>query len=95
MQKVANSMCLRKSGTIINILSSACLYSNEGIGSYTASKTALEGLTGVNTTFRPNTREDYLNVESIVEIIGSVIKSAPSAAIDEIIVRAFVETNFS
>lgn len=114
MQKIANSMCLRKAGTIINILSSACLYSNEGIGAYTASKTALEGLTsvfrremrphhvkvcaiypgGVNTAFRPNTREDYLNVESVVDAIVSVIKSSPSAAIDEIIVRPFVETNF-
>jgi NAD(P)-dependent dehydrogenase (short-subunit alcohol dehydrogenase family) len=40
-------MAARGSGHIVNILSSACLHANEGMGAYTAAKKGLEGLTGV------------------------------------------------
>ena len=34
-------------GTIVNILSSACLFSNETMGSYSASKAALDSVTKI------------------------------------------------
>ncbi|MFZ5833607.1 MAG: SDR family oxidoreductase [Planctomycetota bacterium] len=41
------AMRKRGRGQIVNIVSTVCLYSNEGLGGYTASKAALDGLTKV------------------------------------------------
>jgi len=49
-------------GLVVNILSTACLFSNEGIGAYTASKRALEGLAGV---LRKELRAEGIRVSSV------------------------------
>lgn len=49
----------KKQGLIINILSTCCLFSNEGLGSYTASKGALDSLTKV---LRKEARKDNIRV---------------------------------
>ncbi len=49
-------------GLVLNILSSCCLFANEGLGAYTASKTALEGLTKV---YRKEARKDRIRVSAI------------------------------
>ncbi|MBN2616976.1 MAG: SDR family oxidoreductase [Spirochaetales bacterium] len=63
MREVYNkSMRERKSGIIINILSTVCNFSNEGIGAYTASKTGFDGLLKV---FRKEVRENNIKVCSV------------------------------
>ena len=47
IQECYKYMKVKKEGLIVNILSTSCLYSNEGIGAYTASKGALDSLTKV------------------------------------------------
>jgi NADP-dependent 3-hydroxy acid dehydrogenase YdfG len=47
MQKIGALMKKAKKGTIVNILSTVCLFSNEKAGAYTASKSALDAVTGV------------------------------------------------
>ncbi|MDO6426103.1 SDR family oxidoreductase [Thalassotalea sp. 1_MG-2023] len=47
INSVLPQMLPRKSGTVINILSTVCLYSNPGIAAYTASKAALDSYTKV------------------------------------------------
>ncbi|MDW7692034.1 SDR family oxidoreductase [Flammeovirgaceae bacterium SG7u.111] len=51
-----------ESGTIVNILSTVCLFSNEGIGAYTATKSGLDSLTKV---FRKEARKDGVKVISV------------------------------
>ena len=55
----SRSMNKRKEGMIINVLSTVCNYSNEGIGAYTASKAAFDSLTKV---FRKEVRENGIKV---------------------------------
>ena len=62
MQEVAKGMQNRKSGLIINVLSSACLYSNENLGAYTASKMAFDALTKIA---RKELRQDRIRVCAI------------------------------
>lgn len=107
-------MKAQKKGLIVNILSTCCLYSNEGLGSYTASKSALDGLTkvlrkearkdnirvcsiypgGINTTFRVKEREDYLSPDKTAEALLKALDIDSSVALDEIVLRPFVETNY-
>lgn len=104
----------RKEGLIVNILSTCCLFSNEGLGSYTASKSALDGLTkvlrkearknnirvcsvypgGINTPFRPQEREEYLSPDSTAEAILKALDIDNSIALDEIVLRPFIESNY-
>jgi NADP-dependent 3-hydroxy acid dehydrogenase YdfG len=56
------SMLKNEQGQIINVLSTVCLYSNEGIGAYTASKSGFDALTKV---FRKEVREKGIKVCSI------------------------------
>lgn len=49
-------------GLVLNVLSSACLYSNEGIGGYTASKCAFDGLAKV---LRKELRADGVRVANV------------------------------
>lgn len=57
-----NSMLNRKKGMIINVLSTVCSFSNEGIGSYTASKAGFDSLVKV---FRKEARGNNIQVCSI------------------------------
>lgn len=47
IRQILPEMVQRKGGHIVNILSTVCHYSNEGMGAYTAAKKAFEGLSGV------------------------------------------------
>lgn len=104
----------RKEGLIVNILSTCCLFSNEGLGSYTASKSALDGLTkvlrkearknnirvcsvypgGINTPFRPQEKKEYLSPDSTAEAILKALDIDNSIALDEIVLRPFIESNY-
>lgn len=104
----------KKQGLIVNILSTCCLFSNEGLGSYTASKGALDSLTkvlrkearkdnirvcsvypgGINTSFRPQAREEYLSADIAAETIINSINIDERVALDEIVLRPFIETNY-
>ncbi|WP_286905288.1 SDR family oxidoreductase [Clostridium sp. UBA1652] len=104
----------KKQGLIVNILSTCCLFSNEGLGSYTASKAALDSLTkvlrkearkdnirvcsvypgGINTSFRPQAREEYLSADIAAETIINSINIDERVALDEIVLRPFIETNY-
>jgi NAD(P)-dependent dehydrogenase (short-subunit alcohol dehydrogenase family) len=46
-REALRDMIPRKSGHIVNILSTVCHFANEGMGAYTAAKKGLEGLMGV------------------------------------------------
>lgn len=63
MQQVVNcSMLSRKSGMIINVMSTVCSFSNENISAYTSSKSAFDGLSKV---FRKEVREHNIKVCNI------------------------------
>ncbi|MBP7902083.1 MAG: SDR family oxidoreductase [Spirochaetes bacterium] len=62
MREAGKYMKESGSGLIINILSTVCLFSNEGIGAYTASKSAFDALTGV---FRKEVRNYNIRVSSV------------------------------
>lgn len=49
IQQVYPMMAAQKSGLFVNILSSCCLFSNPGAGSYSASKDAMEGISKILT----------------------------------------------
>lgn len=61
MREVYDNMVNNDTGIIINVLSTVCNFSNEGIGAYTASKASLDALVKV---FRKEAR-DYIRVCSI------------------------------
>lgn len=104
----------KKEGLIVNILSTCCLFANEGVGAYTSSKGAFDSLTkvlrkearkdnirvcavypgGINTTFRAQAREQYLSAESTAETIIRSLDIDKNVAMDEIVIRPFVETNY-
>lgn len=114
MKECYKYMKAKKEGMIVNILSTCCLYSNEGLGSYTASKSAFDGLTkvlrkearknnirvcsiypgGINTPFRDKEREDYLSADKTAEALLKALDIDSSIALDEIVLRPFVETNY-
>jgi NAD(P)-dependent dehydrogenase (short-subunit alcohol dehydrogenase family) len=62
MKAAYAAMAARGNGLVINILSTCCLFSNEGTGAYTASKSALEGLTKV---FRKEARKAGVRVSAV------------------------------
>lgn len=62
MQEAGKYMISNKKGLIVNIQSTVCLFSNEGIGSYTASKSGFDALTSV---FRKEARKHNVRVSSI------------------------------
>lgn len=62
MQEVYKNMEIQKSGIIINVLSTVCQFSNEGIGAYTASKSSFDALVKV---FRKEARISNVKVGSI------------------------------
>jgi len=115
MKEVYNScMSDRKEGLIINVLSTVCNYSNEGIGAYTASKAGFDALVkvfrkeardnnvkvcsiypgGVNTAFRSEDKPEYLNPETVVDAIISMMEFGGNAIVDELVIRPMIEKNF-
>jgi NADP-dependent 3-hydroxy acid dehydrogenase YdfG len=114
IQEVIRDMTKQKNGFVINVLSTVCLFSNEGIGAYTASKAAIDALTkvlrkevrkdniritsiypgGVNTAFRAQDRPEYLHPDDVRDSILNVITAGANVALDDIIIRPIVETNF-
>lgn len=56
------SMKEQGAGQIINVMSTVCHFSNEGIGAYTASKAAYDALTKV---FRKEVREEGIKINNI------------------------------
>jgi NAD(P)-dependent dehydrogenase (short-subunit alcohol dehydrogenase family) len=62
MKAAYPTMAARGRGLVINILSTCCLFSNEGTGAYTASKSALDGLTKV---FRKEARKAGVRVSAV------------------------------
>ena len=49
---------------------------------------------GVDTAFRPNSRPDYLKPETVATAVINAINLPNEAAIDEIVIRPFVENNY-
>jgi NADP-dependent 3-hydroxy acid dehydrogenase YdfG len=62
IREIYNQMINRKSGTIINVLSTVCRFSNEGIASYTASKAGLDAFVKV---LRKEARQYNIKICSI------------------------------
>jgi len=62
MREAYKTMSNKDSGIFINVLSTACNYSNEGIGAYTASKAGFDALVKV---FRKEVRNENIKVCSI------------------------------
>ena len=101
--------------TSLNVLSTVCNFSNEGIGAYTASKASFDALVkvfrkevrlknikvcsiypgGTNTAFRNTNKPEYLEVESVVEAIFTMILVDLNASIDELTIRPMVEKNYN
>jgi len=115
MREVYRSMEIAKKGTVINVLSTVCNFSNEGIGAYTASKASFDALVkvfrkevrlknikvcsiypgGTKTAFRNTNKPEYLEVESVVEAIFTMILVDLNASIDELTIRPMVEKNYN
>ncbi len=62
IREVYNQMIERQEGTIINILSTVCGFSNEGISAYTASKAGFDGFVKV---LRKEARQNNVKVCSV------------------------------
>lgn len=62
MRACHGPMAAAGAGLVINILSTCCLFANEGLGAYTASKDAFEGLTKV---YRKEARRDGIRVSAV------------------------------
>ncbi len=107
-------MAARRSGHIVNVLSSIVHVKMENYAVYTAMKHALHGFTGclikearavgvkvtavypggVNTTFRPQPRPDYLRPESAARMIVHCVTAPDDVVVHELTFRPLVETNF-
>lgn len=62
IREVIKDMRKRRSGLVINIMSSSCLFSSETVGSYSASKSGLDALVKI---LRKEVRKDHIGVCSI------------------------------
>jgi NAD(P)-dependent dehydrogenase (short-subunit alcohol dehydrogenase family) len=113
-REALKDMTPRRSGHILNVLSSIVHVRMENYSVYSAMKCALHGFTGclikearplgvkvtgvypggVNTTFRPNTRPDYLLPESAARMIVQCITAPADVVVHELTFRPIVETNF-
>jgi NAD(P)-dependent dehydrogenase (short-subunit alcohol dehydrogenase family) len=107
-------MAPRRSGHIVNVISSIVHARMENYSVYTTMKEALHGFTGclikearavgvkvtgvypggVNTTFRPNARPDYLRPESAARMIVQCVTAPDDVVVHELTFRPMVETNF-
>jgi len=107
-------MAPRRSGHIVNVLSSVVHARIENYSIYTTMKHALHGFTGclikearlvgvkvtgvypggVDTTFRPNPRPDYLRAASAAQMIVQCVTAPDDVVVHELTFRPMVETNF-
>lgn len=107
-------MAARRSGHILNIISSIVYTRAENYSVYTTMKAALHAFTGclikearregvkvtgvypggVNTSFRPNSRPDYLRPDSAAQMIVQCILAPDDVVVHELTFRPIVETNF-
>jgi len=62
IKEIIKDMRERQSGLVINIMSSVCLFSSEGIGAYSASKSGFDALAKI---LRKEVRKDHIGVCSI------------------------------
>jgi short-subunit dehydrogenase len=113
-REALKDMATRRSGHILNVISSIVHARVENYSVYTTMKNALHGFTGclikearlvgvkvtaiypggVNTTFRPNARPDYLRPESTARMILDCITAPEDVVVHELTFRPIVETNF-
>lgn len=113
-REALRDMAARRTGHIVNVLSSIVHVKMENYAIYTAMKHALHGFTGclikearavgvkvtavypggVNTTFRPQPRPDYLRPESAAHMIVQCILAPDDVVVHELTFRPMVETNF-
>jgi short-subunit dehydrogenase len=107
-------MATRRSGHIVNVISSVARTSMENYAVYATMKYALHGFNaclikearlvgvkvtgvypgGVDTTFRPNARPDYLRPESAARMIVQCLTAPDDVVVHELVFRPLVETNF-
>lgn len=113
-REALRDMSPRRSGHIVNVISSVAHTSAENYSVYTTMKHALHGFTGclikearqvgvkvtgvypggVDTTFRPTPRPDYLKPESAARMIVQCIVAPDDVVVHELTFRPLVETNF-
>jgi short-subunit dehydrogenase len=113
-REALKDMATRRSGHIVNVLSSIVHAKMENYSVYSSMKYALHGFTGclvkearqvgvkvtavypggVNTTFRPNARPDYLRPESAARMIVQCVTAPEDVVVHELTFRPMVETNF-
>jgi short-subunit dehydrogenase len=113
-REALRDMAPRKSGHILNVISSVAHTSMENYSVYSTMKYALHGFTGclikearqvgvkvtgvypggVDTTFRPNVRPDYMRPESAAQMIVQCIMAPDDVVVHELTFRPIVETNF-
>lgn len=113
-REALRDMATRRSGHIVNVISSIVYTRMENYSVYTTMKNALHGFTGclikearlvgvkvtgvypggVNTTFRPNARPDYLRANSAARMILNCIMAPEDVVVHELTFRPIVEANF-
>jgi short-subunit dehydrogenase len=113
-REALKDMAPRRSGHIINVVSSIAHTKTENYSVYTTMKYALHGFTGclikearlvgvkvtgvypggVDTSFRPNPRPDYMSPESAARMIVHCLMAPADVVVHELTYRPIVETNF-
>lgn len=113
-REALRDMGTRRSGHILNVISSIVYWRADNYSVYTTMKHALHGFTGclikeaqplgvkvtgvypggVNTSFRPTPRPDYLRPESAAQMIVQCITAPDDVVVHELTFRPIVESNF-
>jgi NAD(P)-dependent dehydrogenase (short-subunit alcohol dehydrogenase family) len=113
-REALKDMAPRRSGHILNVISSVAHTSMENYSVYSTMKHALHGFTGclikearqvgvkvtgvypggVDTTFRPNVRPDYMRPDSAAQMIVQCLMAPDDVVVHELTFRPIVETNF-
>lgn len=113
-REALKDMATRRSGHIVNVISSIARTKMENYSVYSTMKYALHGFTGclakearqvgvkvtgvypggVDTTFRPNARPDYMRPESAARMIAHCITAPEDVVVHELVYRPIIETNF-
>ena len=113
-REALKDMAPRRSGHIVNVISSIARTKMENYSVYSTMKYALHGFTGclakearhvgvkvtgvypggVDTTFRPNARPDYMRPESAARMIVQCITAPEDVVVHELVYRPIIETNF-
>jgi short-subunit dehydrogenase len=113
-REALKDMAPRRSGHIVNVISSIARTRTENYSVYSTMKYALHGFTGclakearlvgvkvtgvypggVDTTFRPNPRPDYMRPESAARMIVHCLTAPEDVVVHELVYRPIIETNF-